>query len=126
VDREKRSGGERGKESSLGRVKPLLVYLTASSEEEARQIAAALVNERLAACVQLLHGLESHYIWQGKATVSREVLLLIKTSAETWEDLRRRVKELHSYECPELVAVTPEFVDETYFQWWRDILARPA
>jgi periplasmic divalent cation tolerance protein len=99
---------------------PRLIFVTAASLDEARTIARALLEQRLAACVNILPGLESHYWWQGKLESAPEVLLIIKSSAELVEAVASLVKEKHSYECPEIVAVSPGEIAPAYRQWWED------
>ncbi len=74
--------------------------------------------EHLAACVSLVPGVESHYRWKGKLEVTAEVQLLIKSSAEQFEVLRELIALHHSYECPEVVAISPEEIAPAYRQWW--------
>jgi periplasmic divalent cation tolerance protein len=93
-----------------------IVLTTAGSQEEARKIANALVERRLAACVNIVPHVESIYRWQGKIETAEEWLLLIKTQAELFERVRDAVKELHSYDLPECVmlevaAGSPEYLD---------------
>jgi periplasmic divalent cation tolerance protein len=102
---------------------PRLVLVTASSLEEARAIASAILEQRLAACVNILPGVESHYWWQGKLESAPEVMLLIKSSAEQFEALAALVKEKHSYECPEIVALSPEEIAPAYRKWWEEAQA---
>jgi periplasmic divalent cation tolerance protein len=97
---------------------PRLVLVTASSVVEARTIAQAILEERLAACVNILPGIESHYWWQGELESGQEVMLLIKSSAEQFEELAALVKKKHSYECPEIVAVAPGEIAPAYRAWW--------
>jgi periplasmic divalent cation tolerance protein len=97
---------------------PRLVFVTASSAEEARTLAVAILEKRLAACVNILPGVESHYWWQGKLEAATEVMLLIKSSAEQFDALAAVVKQNHSYECPEIVAVAPEEIAPSYREWW--------
>jgi periplasmic divalent cation tolerance protein len=99
-------------------VTPRLVLITAPSIDEARKIAAALLQPRLAACVNILPGVESHYWWQGKLECGNEVLLLIKTSAEQFEAVSAAVRAGHSYECPEIVALDPREMAPSYRNWW--------
>jgi periplasmic divalent cation tolerance protein len=98
---------------------PRLVFVTASSVEEARALAGAILEKKLAVCVNVLPGVESHYWWQGKLESATEVLLLIKSSAEQFEALAALVKAKHSYECPEIVAVAPEEIAPAYREWWQ-------
>jgi periplasmic divalent cation tolerance protein len=105
---------------------PRLVLVTASSLEEARRIAAALLQPRLAACVNIVPGVESHYWWQGRLEQGSEVLLLVKTSAEQFEAVAAAVRAAaHSYECPEIVALDPREMAPAYRAWWENEL-RPT
>jgi len=93
-----------------------IVLTTAGSQEEARKIANALLERRLAACVNIVPHVESIYRWQGKIETAEEWLLLIKTQAELFDRIRNAVKELHSYDLPECVmlevaAGSPEYLD---------------
>jgi periplasmic divalent cation tolerance protein len=99
--------------------RPILVLSTASSVEEAERIARALVDERLAACVNVVPGVRSIYRWQGAVHTDAEVSLFIKTVAERFPALRERVRELHSYELPELVCLELEDGDPDYLAWVR-------
>jgi len=97
---------------------PRLVLISASSVEEARSIADALLQARLAACVNMVPGIESHYWWQGKLEQGSEVLLLVKTSAEQFEAVSAAVRANHSYACPEIVALDPREIAPAYRAWW--------
>ncbi|HDE1507272.1 TPA: divalent-cation tolerance protein CutA, partial [Klebsiella pneumoniae] len=85
--------------------------------DSAERIATALVAERLAACVNLLPGLRSVYRWQRKVEAAAEVLLLVKTSAEAYPALQERLRQLHPYELPELLAVEAASGLPEYLQW---------
>jgi periplasmic divalent cation tolerance protein len=95
----------------------LLVLSTFPSADSARAAAAALVGESLAACVNLLPGVESIYRWEGKIEQSAEVLAFIKITAAAWPDLQRRLRELHPYDVPEIVALNPAQVSPDYLRW---------
>jgi periplasmic divalent cation tolerance protein len=99
-------------------MEPRLVLVTAAGIEEARRIADAVLEPRLAACVNIVPGVESHYWWQGRLEQGNEVLLLIKTSAEQFEPLAEVVRANHSYECPEIVALEPREIAPGYRAWW--------
>jgi periplasmic divalent cation tolerance protein len=97
---------------------PRLVLITASNIEEARGLANAILESRLAACVNIVSGVESHYWWQGKLEQAGEVLLLVKTSAEQFDAVAEIVRANHSYECPEIVALDPCEMAPAYRAWW--------
>jgi periplasmic divalent cation tolerance protein len=101
---------------------PRLVLVTASSLDEARALAQAVLEARLAACVNILPGIESHYWWQGRLDSAPEVMLLIKSSAEQFDALAALVKAKHSYECPEILALAPHEIAPAYRQWWESNL----
>jgi periplasmic divalent cation tolerance protein len=94
-----------------------IVLCTAGSEEEARKIARHLVEQRLAACVNIVPQIESTYRWQGKVESAREWLLLIKTTVERFPDVRDAVRELHSYEVPECISINVEDGSAAYLEW---------
>lgn len=95
----------------------LLCLCTAPDLATARALADALVGERLAACVNLLPGLESVYRWQGQVERGEEVLLLIKTTAARQDELIARLKTLHPYELPEALAVEAVGGLAAYLGW---------
>ena len=94
-----------------------LVLSTAGSQEEARKIAHALVERRLAACVNIVAGVESVYRWQGKVETATEWLLVMKTTAAAFPALNKALRELHSYEVPECLMLTVEDGDAAYLEW---------
>ena len=83
----------------------LIVLCTAPDPSSAEQIAGTLVDERLAACVNILPGVTSIYSWQGKREADQEVVLIIKTRQGVYQSLEQRIVALHPYELPEIVAV---------------------
>ena len=97
-----------------------IVLCTAGSEDEARKIAHHLVERQLAACVNIVPQIESVYRWQGKIESSREWLLLIKTTAERFLAVRDAIRELHSYEVPECIAINIEEGSAEYLEWLTD------
>ena len=101
----------------------LLVLSTTDSLDRAQAIAAALVEARLAACVNIVSGIRSVYRWEGKVCNEGEYLLLIKSSAEKFEAVRSRIRQLHSYEVPEIVAVPITAGDPDYLAWLQSSLA---
>lgn len=94
-----------------------IVLCTAGSEEEARKIARHLVEQRLAACVNIVPQIESIYRWQGNVDSAREWLLLIKTTGEKFPDVRDAIRELHSYELPECISINVEDGSAAYLEW---------
>src|SRR5579863_4097872 len=99
-----------------------IVLTAASSEDEARKIARHLVEHQLAACVNIVPQIESIYRWQGKVESSQEWLLLIKTTAERFPAVLDAVRELHSYDLPECIALNIEDGSSEYLQWIEDSL----
>jgi periplasmic divalent cation tolerance protein len=99
-----------------------IVLSTAGSEDEARKIARHLVDHHLAACVNIVPQIESIYRWQGKVESSQEWLLLIKTSVEKFPAVSDAIRELHSYDLPECVAVNIEDGSAEYLEWLAESL----
>ena len=95
----------------------MLVFCTASTEKEAVQIAQTLVEREEAACVNVIPMIRSIYRWKGKISDETEQLLLIKTTPALMEDVKKTVKELHSYELPEIVAVAVDDGDKNALNW---------
>jgi len=96
---------------------PMVVFMTASSKDEARQLAEMLVEQRLAACVQIIPELESVYRWQGKIERQAEVLLIAKTVSGKFAELETQVRAVHSYETPEIVAFPLTDGSRPYLEW---------
>jgi len=97
-------------------VTQMLVYVTASTREEASAIGRAVVDARLAACANVLGDITSFYWWEGAVQEDGEVSLILKTQDHLMERLTQQVKELHSYSCPCVVAIpiaggNPDFLD---------------
>jgi periplasmic divalent cation tolerance protein len=97
-----------------------VVLSTAGSEDEARKVAHHLVEHQLAACVNIVSGIESIYRWQGKVESAREWLLLIKTTAEKFPAVRDAIREVHSYDLPECIAIAIDDGSQEYLQWIGD------
>ncbi|MBC7232992.1 MAG: divalent-cation tolerance protein CutA [Chloroflexi bacterium] len=95
----------------------LVVLITTSSTEEAQKIAHNLVGERLAACVNIVAPVHSVYRWRGEIQTDQEALLIVKTKADILEKLVQRVKQLHSYEVPEIIALPIISGAEDYLHW---------
>lgn len=104
----------------------IVVFVTVGSSAEGRAIAHALVEEGLAACVNCIPGIRSIYRWEGKIEESEEELLLIKTRAEIFSGLEKRIRELHSYSVPEIIAVPLVNGSDAYLSWLEQQLSGPA
>jgi periplasmic divalent cation tolerance protein len=94
-----------------------LILVTTPQRAEAKRIAHALVEERLAACVNLIGGVHSVYRWNDAVETADEVLLLIETREETVDAVRTRVHQLHSYEVPEFLVLDVSGGSENYLAW---------
>lgn len=94
-----------------------LVLCTCPNELVAKDIAQTLVSEKLAACVNILPHVTSVYAWQDKIESDSEILLMIKTQADRFESLSTRIKVLHPYEVPEIVALNIQQGDKNYLNW---------
>lgn len=94
-----------------------LVLTTAGSRDEARRIAEALVDGKLAACVNIVSGVNSIYRWKGKSEEAEEWLLWIKTTAGAFDRVRDKIKETHSYELPECLCLPIEDGSAEYLNW---------
>ena len=95
----------------------IIVLCTCANEGQALNIAEMLVEERLAACVNLTAGIRSVYRWEGKLETADEALLIIKTTRERWDALRDRIIELHSYDTPEILALPVMSGSDKYLAW---------
>jgi periplasmic divalent cation tolerance protein len=95
----------------------LLILSTVPDRETGRRIARLLVEERWAACVSLVPGVESHYRWEGRLEQADECQLWIKTPRAGWEKLRDRLAQIHPYECPEIIAVEIVAIHAPYREW---------
>ena len=94
-----------------------LVLVTAPDAEVARELARSLVEARLAACVNVVPGLRSIYRWKGEVLQDDEVLMVLKTTAARYPRLEARLRELHPYDCPEVIALPIEAGHPPYVDW---------
>lgn len=101
----------------------IVVYITAPGEEDAAKIARSLVEGKLVACVNIVRGLRSIYTWQGKIEDETEVLMICKTRKELFDPLQARVKALHSYTVPEIIALPVVAGSADYLAWLHDVTA---
>jgi periplasmic divalent cation tolerance protein len=97
----------------------ILVLTTADSPELAARIANALVEAREAACVNIVPGLRSIYRWEGKVCDEQELLLVIKSTRDRFDAVRARIRQVHTYQVPEIVAVDIVAGDPDYLGWLR-------
>lgn len=98
----------------------IIVLITASNKDEAATISTSLVDERLAACVNIVPEVRSLFFWEGKTQDERETLLIVKSRLPLLETLISRVKSLHSYTVPEIIALPIVGGSTDYLRWLRD------
>ncbi len=96
---------------------PIVVFVTCGSKEEASKIARSLVEERLAACVNIFSPIRSIYRWEGKICDDEEWLLIVKTQKRRFEELEKKVRSLHSYSVPEIIALPITQGSSSYLRW---------
>lgn len=99
-----------------------VVIMTASTPDEAERIAAALVEQKLAACVNIVPSCRSVYRWKGDVVKENEALMFAKAKREDFETIARKVAELHSYDVPEVIALDLESLSESYRQFLIEVL----
>ena len=102
------------------KLEPIIVLVTCGSEEEALKIANTLVEEHLAACVNLVSPIRSIYRWEGKIWNEREWLLIIKTQKQRFGELEKKVKSLHSYSVPEIISLPIIEGSTSYLNWIKE------
>ena len=95
----------------------IVVIVTASNEDEAAKIGKFLVDERLAACANIIPKIRSIYRWEGRVQDDPEALMLIKSTDDKFEEIEARVKELHSYSVPEIIAIPIGAGSSDYLSW---------
>lgn len=103
-----------------------LVLCTCPDQTSAQAIAEQLIDQRLAACVNIVPGITSIYQWQGKRETAQEHLLLIKTSIEAYNALEQTLTDLHPYELPEIITVPIERGLNTYLNWISEQTMQPT
>ncbi|MEE8449703.1 MAG: divalent-cation tolerance protein CutA [Thermodesulfobacteriota bacterium] len=99
----------------------LVVLTTAGTKEEAERIGKTLVKESLAACINVIFPLTSIFSWEGRIEQAEEALLLMKTKRTLYEKLETRLKQLHSYQTPEVIALPVIFGSPEYLKWVSEI-----
>ena len=95
----------------------IVIFITTSTEEEARKISESLLGKRKAACINILPKVDSSFWWQGKLDSAQESLLIIKTKASLLSEIIDLVKSAHSYEVPEIIALPIIGGNEDYLKW---------
>ena len=95
----------------------IIILTTASSEKEAQSIAEELIDSSLAACVNIIPNIRSIYMWKGKRESSPEFLLIIKTNQDCFKSIAEKIKQLHSYDLPEIISIQIADGDESYLKW---------
>ena len=105
-------------------MKLIQVITTTDKIEEAEKISRALVEKKLSACVQIIGPITSTYWWEGKIETSQEYLLFIKTEEGLYREVEEVIKELHSYQIPEIVALPLVEGSEEYLKWVREVVGR--
>ncbi|MBI2602949.1 MAG: divalent-cation tolerance protein CutA [Deltaproteobacteria bacterium] len=98
----------------------MIVYITTPNMKRARKIAKLLVEEKLAACVNLIKGMESLYEWKGKLRQEEEVLMLVKTRQKLFATLQEKVLSIHSYDVPCIVGFPLTEGNESYLNWLKE------
>lgn len=94
-----------------------MIYITTGSKDEAVMIGKALVNDRLAACVNIIENMNSMYMWDGKLQDDNETILIAKTTKERVSELIERVNALHSYDCPCIVSLPVSDGNPAFLKW---------
>ncbi len=99
----------------------IIIFITASSEEEAKKVATALVNEKLVACVNIIPKIHSIYWWEGKVCQDDEVMLISKSKQSLFPAIMDRVKSLHSYKVPEIISFPISEGLPEYLNWIEEV-----
>ena len=105
-------------------MKFIQVITTTDNMEEAEKISSALVEKKLSACVQIIGPITSTYWWEEKIETSQEYLLFIKTEEGLYREVEEAIKELHSYQVPEIVALPVIAGSEDYLKWIKEVVGR--
>lgn len=100
----------------------ILAIVTIDTWENAERISNILLDEKLSACINIIPGVKSIYIWRGEKKSDDEVVMLIKTEKNKFPDLVKRIKELHPYELPEIIGIPINYGLPEYLEWVKDSL----
>jgi periplasmic divalent cation tolerance protein len=104
----------------------ITIFTTCGSEETALTIAAAVVDQGFAACVNILPSIKSYYYYKGGTHLDEEVMLLIKTTRERFDSVSQVISELHTYENPEILMLPVEACSSGYLDWIQDSVSRQS
>lgn len=104
----------------------IVAFITCSNKKEARNIAGQLIRNKIAACVNIVSSIESFFWWQGKVDQAKEALLIVKTKKTMVSKLIKKVRSLHSYQVPEIIALPIISGHKPYLNWINDSLGKPA
>jgi len=105
------------RKKSVGQV--LVILVTAVNQEEASKIGKGMVNAKLAACANIIPGIQSIYRWKGKVVKAQEVLIILKSTRPRYHALEKAIKAMHSYETPEIIALPVKEGLDQYIGWVR-------
>ncbi|MFH1854154.1 MAG: divalent-cation tolerance protein CutA [Candidatus Omnitrophota bacterium] len=97
----------------------ITIFITAANKKEAKKIACILLEKRLIACANLVKDIESYFWWQGKKEKAKEYLIIAKTRKALLNKIIKAVKPVHSYECPEIIAIPIIGGNRSYMEWIR-------
>ena len=104
----------------------VVIMVTARSRRECRKIARRLVDEKLAACVNITQGIQSVYHWEGKVVQEREYLMFIKTTRDLFPEIETEIALIHSYHTPEIICLPIIDGSRNYMQWLGEAVRKPA
>lgn len=99
----------------------MVVLITVPNEDEAVKISRTLVEEKLAGCVNIVKNVRSIYFWKGKIEDDSEVLMIVKTSSDLFEELEKKVKSIHSYTVPEVIGIKIKKGSADYLKWLDEV-----
>ncbi len=105
-------------------IRHLVVFVTTASKEEAMKIAEEVVEKKLGACVNIIHPVISVFTWKGKIEKAEEGLLIIKTTIERFSQLLEKIKQLHSYDVPEIIALPVLAGNSSYLNWIDEVCGK--
>ncbi len=97
--------------------KYIVIFVTCASRQEATKITERLLGERLVACANIIEGINSFFWWKGRIDRAKELLVIMKSLRRNFGKIKKRIKKLHSYEVPEIIALPIIAGDRTYLKW---------